>query len=321
MDNTLEISICLTLYKPNLVYLKELVTGIRNQTFQEFEIIISDNDDSESIVRDYFKGLNYRYYKNEGPKEIFYNVNNTIRKSKGQYLQFLCQDDVMLPTMLEKQLSTLKKYSDCKFIYTQTKKINENSEIVNDLVEKGIGQISKKELGNYLFVFGCLPGNLSTVMVAKYAIIAEGLFDTSMNYASDFNMWIRLSRNSGLAINYEGLLLLRTHDNQASFTLPSRYFIRDMNRNTKILFQNSDFSWLKKYIYINATYGKTIFIKGVKSLKHDWNFGVIWNLIRLSFPLHIFTIILITICYYLGLKINLNFGNYNTFPGPINKDK
>jgi hypothetical protein len=110
--------------------------------------------------------------------------------------------------------------------------------------------------------------------------------------------------------------MLRCHSNQASFTLPVRYYCRDMNVNLKILFKQSDLNFYKKYFYFNSFYGKTIFVRTLNEFFKKKKFSTLLHLFKLRFPLSIFIICPLTFLYYIGIKLKFNFGKYNTFLKP-----
>jgi glycosyltransferase involved in cell wall biosynthesis len=80
-------------------YLDYSLNIIAQQTFKDFEVVVSDhsqNDDIEQLCIEYNKVMRVKYYKNDvGRGKIAPNVNNAIRKSEGQYIKILFQDDFL----------------------------------------------------------------------------------------------------------------------------------------------------------------------------------------------------------------------------------
>ncbi len=79
---------------------KELFTRCLNslwdQSFQEFEIVVTDNSDDDTIksLCDYYK-TGIRYYKNSR-KGISQNTNEAIKHSTGELVKILYMDDFLL---------------------------------------------------------------------------------------------------------------------------------------------------------------------------------------------------------------------------------
>jgi len=71
----------------------------KKQTFQNFELIISDHSKDTKIkelCEKYSKDLNIKYYKNELQRgSLSHNTNNAIRKCTGNIIKILFQDDFL----------------------------------------------------------------------------------------------------------------------------------------------------------------------------------------------------------------------------------
>jgi glycosyltransferase involved in cell wall biosynthesis len=93
--NEITISICIPAYK-RVNYLKRLIESIIIQDYTDFEVIISDDSDDDSVsnlVNDYSGKINIRYFKNEKSVGFSGNVNFAISKAKGQWIKLICDDD------------------------------------------------------------------------------------------------------------------------------------------------------------------------------------------------------------------------------------
>lgn len=70
---------------------------LHSQTFQDFEIIISDNSDNndiQNLCNAYSDKLNIKYFKNP-IKSMSGNLNNAIQNSNGEFIKILFQDDFL----------------------------------------------------------------------------------------------------------------------------------------------------------------------------------------------------------------------------------
>ena len=98
-----KVSICIPAYN-QVKYLKKTIDSVLNQTFSDYEIIITD-DSPTNIVFDLvvaYQSEKIKYYKNEVPLGSPENWNEAIRLSKGEYIKILHHDDYFtFPDSLE----------------------------------------------------------------------------------------------------------------------------------------------------------------------------------------------------------------------------
>jgi glycosyltransferase involved in cell wall biosynthesis len=96
-------------------YLRKSIESILNQTYHDFELIISDNastDNTQSICSEYAdidKRISYHRNKENigGPR----NYNRVFELSSGEYFKWAAYDDVLAPEFLRKCTSVLDKDS------------------------------------------------------------------------------------------------------------------------------------------------------------------------------------------------------------------
>ena len=92
-------------------YLAEAIDSVLAQTFDDFELIISDNastDRTEEIARLYAeKDARIRYVRNVENLGGGYNYNQTIHLSSGEYFKLMPHDDVLRPRFLERCVEML----------------------------------------------------------------------------------------------------------------------------------------------------------------------------------------------------------------------
>jgi glycosyltransferase involved in cell wall biosynthesis len=133
-----KVSIVLTSYN-NPKYLPRAIESVLNQTYDNFELIIADDNSSDKEVIDIIQG-----YVGHG-KAIAFNSNikeedrlKTARYATqintgvthfctGDYLMYLADDDYFYPTMLEKMMSYVDKTNhDVVFCAQHVKDIDDN---------------------------------------------------------------------------------------------------------------------------------------------------------------------------------------------------
>ncbi len=94
-------------------YVKETIEAIQAQTYQNWEMLITDDcssDNSCEIIQQYSakdpRIKLYKAEKNGGPGAA---RNNSIKEAKGRYIAFCDSDDVWLPPKLEIQLALMEE--------------------------------------------------------------------------------------------------------------------------------------------------------------------------------------------------------------------
>ncbi len=132
-NNNPRVSIGLPVYNGEN-YLREALDSILAQTFEDFELIISDNastDRTEEICKEYAaKDRRIRYYRNEQNLGAAPNYNRVFELSRGEYFKWAAHDDVCAPEYLKRCVEVLDQDSSVVLCYTQTGKIDERGELV-----------------------------------------------------------------------------------------------------------------------------------------------------------------------------------------------
>jgi len=104
-------------------FLRKKMDSLLEQTFSDFEIIISDNcstDKTCEICKEYEKNDDrVRYFRQEKNFGPVYNYNFVLQKAKYDYFVWTAADDVLLPKFLEKNLDVLEKNEN--FVGSMTK--------------------------------------------------------------------------------------------------------------------------------------------------------------------------------------------------------
>jgi len=101
--------------------LDSVVEQCPQELWDQIEIVISDNastDQTESIVQSYiskYPGL-IHYYKNVENIGYDRNIDNLFKKSQGEFVKVLADDDQLMAGALKKHLDILNAYPDTKVL-------------------------------------------------------------------------------------------------------------------------------------------------------------------------------------------------------------
>jgi glycosyltransferase involved in cell wall biosynthesis len=115
-------------------YLKAALDSILAQTYQDFELIISDNastDKTQQICREYArKDSRIRYYRNKRNLGAAWNFNRVFKLSSGEYFKWAAYDDVIAPEFLSKCVNLLDQDPSIVLCHSKTARIDENGIVV-----------------------------------------------------------------------------------------------------------------------------------------------------------------------------------------------
>lgn len=113
-------------------FVREAIDSILNQTFTDFELIITDNastDRTQAICQEYVvKDQRIRYYRNERNIGGIRNQNLVLSLSRGEYFKLAAHDDICAPEFLEECVEILDRDPSVVLSYSRAQIINERGE-------------------------------------------------------------------------------------------------------------------------------------------------------------------------------------------------
>ena len=171
-------------------YIDETINSILNQSLQEFEIIIIDDELTESSLKvlTNLKKLDSRVkvIRNNENLGAGQSRNNAIKFCIGEYVAFCDCDDLWKPQKLEKQIQFMR-VSNLRFSFTSYEIINNKNLRIGFREAKK--NLSFKQLRN-----SCDIG-LSTVIVKKDVFNNELFRFGKTKTKEDFILWLLLAKN------------------------------------------------------------------------------------------------------------------------------
>lgn len=194
MKNQNLVSVIIPTYKGDNSLIRA-IDSVLNQTYKNFEIIVVDDNDGENEFRKQTKEILEKFVREE---KIIYlrheknrglpSARNTgIRKSKGEFVAFLDQDDEWLPTRLEKQLKLFDSLSDdYGVVGSYWRIVNEfdKNERIRKLKYRG-------DLSKILALNHFSPPSM--VIVKRKYLDKVNLFDELITWREDIDLYYRLS--------------------------------------------------------------------------------------------------------------------------------
>lgn len=129
-----EVSIIMSTYKEEEVFLRQSIESILNQTYKDFEyIIILDNPNNKlhmKIINDYAsKDKRIKFYINEQNMGLTASLNKGLSLAKGKYICRMDADDISINNRLELQKRHLEN-NDFDLIGGISQMIDENGKVI-----------------------------------------------------------------------------------------------------------------------------------------------------------------------------------------------
>ena len=193
-------------------YISEALESILKQTYQDFEILVY-NDNSSDFTLDVIQSY-------DDPRIIIFNskdgfianLNSGIRESRGEYIARMDADDIMHPSRLETQLRIM----DALNVDICSSWLLVFGERINNYIqdyEKRAGVIknSLQELSKTNFVAH------SSVMLRKNFLLKHDLKYVNYPHAEDYKLWSEAAKKGAIFyVEPQALMAYRFSADQVS---------------------------------------------------------------------------------------------------------
>lgn len=179
-------------------FLENCIRSIIEQDYSDFELVISDNantDNTQIITQQFLDNPRVKLIRNDEPVSVTDNWNNAYYASSGDYILMMGDDDYLLPQYFQRMDSILERHGqpDCvvynAYSYVAPLSIDNNSHsfygeqhfnFANDLtMERGLLEAERMSIVRDMFRFKVrLPLNMQTALIARSAAesIPGGVF-------------------------------------------------------------------------------------------------------------------------------------------------
>lgn len=175
-------------------YIGQTIQSVLDQTFKDFEVIVVDNcssDKTEEVVRR-FRDSRISYHRNPHNVGFARNLNKCVELARGEYISILHADDAYLPQILEIESGILDAHQRVGFVYAALYTMDSSGNstdlwkpFVTDHIWEGLEEFKQDVIENYI--------HSPTVMVRRQCYRDVGEFDLELDFASDWDMWLRIA--------------------------------------------------------------------------------------------------------------------------------
>lgn len=192
-------------------FIEQTIRSVIEQKFPDYEHIIVDGgstDHTGAILNKYKKVIQSYRHKGEGQVQ---SINWGLRRAKGDVVGYINADDYYLP-------GAFNRIGEAFSRNTKVRWLTADYVIVNDH-----GKSTHKGVGPYKYLFRKAPSFVSLLSLnyiaqpstfwAKSAMARVGYFDSSLQYAFDYDYWLRMMRRYPLYVLPDKLSAFRIHRN------------------------------------------------------------------------------------------------------------
>lgn len=185
----------------------ETIRSIQAQTYQNWELIISDDcstDNTKEVIKPYLQeDSRIKYICNDKNSGAAITRNNALKVATGKWIAFLDSDDLWLPEKLEKQVAFMEE-NGYAFSY------HEYTEMTEDGKDNGVYVSGIKKVNAFNMYACCWPGCLS-VMYDREKIGLIQINDVKKN--NDTAMWLKVVQKAPCYLLKENLARYRRRAN------------------------------------------------------------------------------------------------------------
>ncbi len=205
-------------------YLAEAIDSALAQTYDNIEIIVvndgsKDDGATEKVALSYGNKIRYIAKENGGVSSA---LNRGIAEMRGEYFSWLSHDDLYTPEKIEKQVSLIETEKD--IILCSGSLMDSDGNFMTHHTKT----INKKLRGYELFkeyMHGYALNGLG-FLIPKTAFEKAGLFDESMRYLQDLDLWLRIMWYDFRFVCHSDMLVVsRVHIAQQTNTISELFHV------------------------------------------------------------------------------------------------
>jgi glycosyltransferase involved in cell wall biosynthesis len=212
-------------------FLKQALEAILAQTYKDFELLVLDNHSTDAtaefIMR--YEDPRLTYVRLPAGGNATSSYIRSALMSRGEYLIFAHDDDIMEPTMIERQLEWTRTHPECLVVSNNVSLINESSE----LIQRKLYDLDKDllfEKGEYIRRYMeekiWMPAPTLLFRRKPYVkAVSRWLGTRDPGYLASGDIWILFTLNlqGSIALMADPLLRYRQHAGQESRNVDQGY--------------------------------------------------------------------------------------------------
>ena len=196
------VSVCIPTYN-GAQYVERTIRSVLAQTFEDFELVVRDDgstDDTLAVVQS-IDDERVRIVAGRENAGAGANFALAVAEATGTHVKLLCQDDVIYPECLDRQVAALDADDRVVMVSCHRDIVDDHDRVVyrNRGWRGASGVLEGDRVLRATVRAGTnLIGEPSAVLFRREAFEAAGGFDTSYAYMIDLEAWTRLLEHGSL---------------------------------------------------------------------------------------------------------------------------
>jgi glycosyltransferase involved in cell wall biosynthesis len=178
-------------------FLRRTIDSVLAQDYSHIEYLVYDggsSDDSVDILRSYGERFFWQSQCDGGQSAA---INLGLRRAKGDILAWLNSDDVLLPGAVTAVVEHFRQHADWDLVYGNARNIDEHDHILGDY------PTARYDFDRLLeSCCICQPATFWRRSIMQRV----GLLDESLQYAMDYDYWMRIDRAGGRLVHVPEVL-------------------------------------------------------------------------------------------------------------------
>jgi glycosyltransferase involved in cell wall biosynthesis len=219
-----QVSVVIKSYN-HAAYVAETIQSILDQSFQDFEIVVTDDgsiDGTPDVIRR-FTDPRIHLEVFEQNRGISTAMNATIARARGELIAILNSDDFALPGRLERQVAFLRANPEVAAVFSLPRTVDESGKPTKGYFDftfpLSLPDLSRTSLLRAFFFhcnFLCGP----TAMIRRSVYGQIGGYDPRLTNLQDLDMWVRLCTGHDIHVMPEELTAFRIRDGDRNMSAP-----------------------------------------------------------------------------------------------------
>jgi glycosyltransferase involved in cell wall biosynthesis len=187
-------------------FVGECIQSALNQTFQDFEIIITDDGSTDRTVEiiENIKDPRITLFKHTKNQGVCVAANNCISHARGKYIAWLSSDDIWYPEKLAVQVKYLDEHPEIAVVFGKVEWIDREGDPIKNsqFPYANVFEVENRtrfEWLNHFFLKGnCLSLPCSLIRANYFAEV--GTFDRTYANIQDLDLWVRICLKANIHI-------------------------------------------------------------------------------------------------------------------------
>jgi glycosyltransferase involved in cell wall biosynthesis len=246
------VSICVPTWN-GARFLPAALESALSQTYSDFELLLVDDCSTDNTldVTTTFPDRRIRIHRNDRRLGIPRNWNRCLQLARGKYVKFLFQDDLLTPRAVATLVAALEDVPAASLAFSRREVRHEGSRTADlPLLGPGYLDVVSRFYSTFRGPFAGIDlvrqglqegwdlavnvvGEPSFVLLRHEAAIRAGGFDSTFAQLVDWELWLRLARESPVVFVNESLGVFRVH--AASQSASNHRRLRTVNECIRLL--------------------------------------------------------------------------------------